>query len=221
MAARVSLLEAQLNRRQRLLQDSAVSKEFFEQAAFGLDSERARLDAAQRNLDELNAGTRKEQLAAQRAAVKQLEASLRDVQIEIEDSQLVAPFHGFITKRYVDEGTIVSPAQPLIHIVEQEPLEAWIGLSPSAAQRLSVGGRHEVEVRGKRYPANVRSVTAELDLTTRTRTVVLTLNDVTATDIVPGEVARIVVDEETDSAGFSAPTTALARQPWPVVGLCG
>ncbi len=211
LKAQVALQERQLDRRRDLLKGNATSKESVEQALFGLDSGRARLAAAEQQLDELLAGTRRERIDAQSAVVKQLEASLRDIQIDIEDSLLLAPYDGYVTKRYTDEGTIVSPAQPLFRIVEDSPVEAWVGLPPSAASRLEVGQEYQLTIEGELQQAVIKSVLAELDGATRTRTVVLTLPSVTPAQIVPGEVVRIEVEQRVAARGFWVPTPALTR----------
>ena len=211
LTAQVALQERQLDRRLNLLKGDAVSRESVEQATFGLDSGRARLDAAQRELDELLAGTRREKIEAQHAVVKQLEASLRDIQIDIDNSLLVAPYDGYVTKRYADEGTIVSPATPLFRVVEDSPVEAWIGLPPSDARRLQVGQHYELTIEGQTHEAVIKSVLAELNGSTRTRTVVLTLTTATPEQIVPGEVVRIEVNQQVNEKGFWVPTPALTR----------
>ena len=98
-AAEVRDLQAQLqlarlrhSRSKRLVDGNAISREEYDQRSFGMQSIEARLDAAQRRLDELESGTRSERIEAQRAVVAQLAAVLDNVVVDIEDSTLTSPF---------------------------------------------------------------------------------------------------------------------------------
>ncbi|NJN07708.1 MAG: biotin/lipoyl-binding protein [Richelia sp. RM1_1_1] len=87
----LQLQKTKLKRREYLYGEGAIAREQLDEIAFGENSLNARLQQAQSNLDELLAGTRIEQLAAQRAVVKQLEASISDLQITIAKSTIKAP----------------------------------------------------------------------------------------------------------------------------------
>ena len=124
---------------------------------------------AQQKLAELEAGTRAEQKAAQQAAVAQLDAAIAGTDADLEQSRLTAPFAGTVVARHVNEGTVVSPGQIVLRLLEDSQLEAWFGLPVAAAERLKVGDRLAVLVEQREYPALVKAVLPELDMTTRTR----------------------------------------------------
>lgn len=209
--AELELAQASFQRHQRLLQEDAVSQSAFEQAEFTVKSLEARRDAAQRELDELLAGSRPEKIDAQKAMVAQLEAALEDLAHDLDDCNLIAPFSGRIGRRYADKGTIVGPATPVLRLVESRNLEAWIGLPSGLAQQLQPGQSHEVVIDHRSYPAILRSILPELDLTTRTQTVVLQLDDPIKAEISPGQIARIEIAEERSVKGFWLPIDALSR----------
>ena len=135
----------------------------------GLRSFKARLDAAQRRLDELEAGTRQERIDAQAAIVAQLKASLTNVGVDIEESTLRAPFSGMIGRRFHDEGTIVSTGSPLFRIVEDQRLEAWIGLPAELAASQRDRGEVKLQIARRPRSATLKTVLPELDPATRTR----------------------------------------------------
>ncbi len=205
------LASAGHRRSEDLFARKVISKDDYDQSDYGVRAAQARLDSAQRKLDELLAGTRKEQIAAQRAAVSQLDAALKDLEVDIDDAHLTAPYDGRIARRYVDEGTYVSPSSPTIRYVEHGNLEARIGLPVDIARTLSVGSRHELSIGERRYPATVKLVLPELNMTTRTRTVVFALESQAAQSVVPGEVVRVEIAETVNASGYWLPTAALSR----------
>jgi len=198
-------------RNEDLHRRKVISKEEYDRSDFGVRSAKAKYDSAQRKLDELLAGTRKEIITAQRAAVSRLDAALKDLELDVDDANLTAPFDGRIAKRHVDEGTYVSPNTPAIRCVEFGKLEARIGLSVDIARTIQRGTQHDVLIGNKTYSATIKSVLPELDIATRTRTVVLALPAEASETVVPGEVARVSIPETVSTAGYWLPTTALSR----------
>ncbi|NET68800.1 MAG: hypothetical protein F6K63_32165 [Moorea sp. SIO1G6] len=63
----------------------------------------------------------------------------------------------------------------------------------------------------KTYPARVSSILPELDSSTRTLTVVLTLDRDAVREVSPGQVARWKLAETIPTAGYWLPTTALVQ----------
>jgi RND family efflux transporter MFP subunit len=209
LQAQAELAELNYRRREQLLQGNAISREDYDSAALGLRSLLARLDAAERRLDELESGTRPEKIAAQQAVVAQLQAALRNIEVDLEDSVLKAPFSGTIGQRHLDEGAIVSPGAPLLRLVEDRHLEAWIGLPAQVASHFQAGESAEVVIEQTCHATRVKSILPELLAATRTRTVIFLLED--AARAFPGQIARIELEDASQTDGFWVPTSALAR----------
>ncbi|WP_417744596.1 efflux RND transporter periplasmic adaptor subunit [Rosistilla oblonga] len=224
LAAQVDAADQMAKRRQRLLLASASSHEEAEQAAFSLTAVEARLQSAQKVLDELTAGTRQERLDAQKAIVAQFDASIQDVDIEIEKSQMLAPYDAFVTERSVDEGSIAQPGSTIFRIIEDTSLEVWVGVPTAIAASIQAGEKLPVIVRKQSFDATVRSRIADLDHQTLTQTIVLTLDDVSPQQIVPGEVARLAFTQEIPVDGFWIPLAAISRGGqglWSVLAVVG
>ena len=102
----MKLAELTLTRRKSLRKSSAISKEEYDRALYTFRSAQSQVDSTQNQLKELEAGTRSERLVAQEAAVKQLESSLAEIDVQIEKSSIVAPFGGRIVERMVDPGAV-------------------------------------------------------------------------------------------------------------------
>lgn len=216
--AQVRDLEAQLqleqikrDRRENLWQEGAISREQFDEVAYGSNALSQRLAAARSNLEELLTGTRREQIAAQQAAVKQLEASIADIEITIAKSTIQAPFSGIIAAQRLDEGTVVNAGQSIVRLVEDVSPEVEIGVPVQVAAQLQPSSRQRVQIGQKTYNATVAAILPEVNSATRTRTVVLTLPLATLQAIAPQQIARLETRQSVLATGYQLPITALVR----------
>jgi RND family efflux transporter MFP subunit len=215
--AEVELLRLQTARHKRLVATNATSQDEYEQYAFGLKARDAQLNEARHNLEELLNGTRKEQIEAQRAVVAELDAAIADIDVDLRKSKLTAPFSGTIARRLADDGTVVEAGQPVFRLVEDQALEAWIGLPAHATSQLTEGSTRRLRIHGDYFDATVASRFPEVDPATRTRTVVLELAPSASTRVVHGQVVRLELEETVQINGFWLPSTALtmgARGLW-------
>ncbi|MBX2864013.1 MAG: efflux RND transporter periplasmic adaptor subunit [Leptolyngbyaceae cyanobacterium MAG.088] len=207
LRAQLELARLQQTRREDLYTQGAISLEERDEAAFSADALESRLNQAQSQLNELNAGTRVEQVSAQNAQVDQITASLKNLDVSISKSVIYAPFDGRVSLRLVDEGVVVSPGQPVMRLVEGNALEARIGIPGQMANRIAVGSNQAIEVNGQLFKGQVTALLPELDNATQTVTVVVTLpNDAQPTI---GATARLKLQEQQDEIGYWLPTSAL------------
>ncbi|MDJ0902677.1 MAG: efflux RND transporter periplasmic adaptor subunit [Xenococcus sp. MO_188.B8] len=197
-------------RRKELYEEGAISREQFEEVVTAESSLQARLNEAQSRLDELLAGTRPERIEAQEAVIRELDANIANINIELKKSVLKAPFAGTISSRQVDEGTVVSAGQSVFSLVEDSILEAHIGIPIDQSQQITVGKTLPVGIGQDVYQAKVSSLLPELDANTRTVTAVLALEN-TARKIFPGQIVRLPISQTVTNSGFWLPTTALVR----------
>jgi multidrug efflux pump subunit AcrA (membrane-fusion protein) len=207
----LELARTKRSRREWLYGQGAISREQLDEVSFESTTLTARLDEAKSKLDELLAGTRSEQVAAQTAAVKQLDARIASIEIDLAKSTIKAPFAGTISKRLVDEGTVVSTGQSILRLVENTGLEARIGVPVAAAAKLKLGSKQQLQVGQKIYEATVSSLQPELDSSTRTMSVVLTLEQSAAAAVTPGQLARLELVETIPTSGYWLPTTVLVQ----------
>jgi multidrug resistance efflux pump len=173
--SQLQLREQQRSRREYLYEQGAISREQLDEFAFGADTLQARLDRANSSLDALLNGTRPEQVAAQRAVVQQLDASIADIDVNLGKSTLKAPFDGIVAGQTVDEGVVVVAGQSVVRLVENKPPEARIGIPETATSRLQPGAPVTVNLGAERYSATVTTALPEVDPDTRTQIVVFQL----------------------------------------------
>jgi RND family efflux transporter MFP subunit len=181
------LAELQRDRRRQLHAQGAISREDLDQQIHGSAALRSRLVQAEAQVDDA-------------------EARLRQIDVDLARSVLVAPFDGTVSRRRLDEGVVVSGGQALITLVESAPLEVRVGVPPDAARDLRPGQRHPLRVGDRRLQATVSALLPELDAGSRTATVVLRLP---TEDLPMGATARLSLQRSETGAGFWLPTTAL------------
>jgi RND family efflux transporter MFP subunit len=211
LQSQLELERIRQTRREYLYKEGAISKEQLDEVAFNQNALSARLVAAQSRLNELEAGTRLEQIAAQQAGVKQLEASIADLEIAIAKSTISAPFSGAIAKRHLDEGTVVQAGQSVVRFVEGITPKVEIGVPTEVASQLKRGSEQRVQIGGETYQAKVTSILPEVNPTTRTRTVILALDTPDLQPVAPKQIARLEVTQRVPTNGYWLPITALAR----------
>ena len=201
----------QLSRREYLYAEGAVSKESLDEFAYGEEVLQARLDQANSSLQELRNGTRREQILAQQAAVKQLDAAIADLDVTIGKSTLRSPFAGIVSARQIDEGTVVGAGQSIVRVVENLAPEARVGMPVDVASELQVGDIQMVNLGANLYTATVTALLPEVDPETRTQVVVLQLEEATVSQISPGQTVRVDMTETIASRGIWLPTAALTQ----------
>lgn len=207
----LKLQQKQKERREYLYNQGAISREELDEFAFGEGSLQARLSRAKSNLAELENGTRPEQIAAQEATVQQLRASIADIDVTIDKSTLKAPFNGIVAVRELDEGTVANAGQSVIRLIENTAPEARIGMPNQVIETLAIGSTQNLKLGSQTYQATVASILPEVNLNTRTQTVVFKLDSSAIPRINPGQTVRLELVNEIDTNGFWLPTDALTQ----------
>lgn len=196
----VRALRSQLNQlREEVNRDTAPSTQ-------------ARVDDAQRRLDALESTSGDREVVEHQGEIRTLSEQIAQLENEIEKHTLRAPYDGVIAHRYVSDGVLVSPSVPIMRIVESDALEVWFGLPADAANDLTVGETHMIDIGEQEFEAAALAKLPELDQTTRTRTVVFSLDASASSQILSGEVARIELSRSVEEAGFWLPMTSLTRE---------
>ena len=111
---------------------------------------------------------------------------------------LPAPFAGRVSHRMIDEGTVVAAGNPVIELLDDDHLEAWVGLSTSATANLRVGQTQSLRVDGKTVASQIYSLAPDVDRSTRTQNVIFRLAT-GSQGVLPGQVVRVDIDEPSDN----------------------
>lgn len=208
--AELDLAQTSSERSQRLVSIGAVSKQAVDEASSQLKGKQESLNAAQNALNELLSGTRSEQVRGQRAVLAELDASKEQAEVQLVESIVAAPFDAIVAERYLSPGSVVSPGEPVVRLVEVAPPEAWIGLPPKFIDRLTPDQKVVVKIGSRSVDASLIAVLPELDSGTRTNTAVFEL-----TGLEPGwGIGRSVEIELTkpmNQSGFWVPMSSIIK----------
>lgn len=207
----LALQQTKQGRRETLYQAGAIAREDLDEVAFEAKALGDRLAAARSQLQELQTGTRPEQVVAQQAVIAQLNAQLADLDITIEKSQLRVPYSGIIGDRLLDEGTVVGVGQAVVRLVEGARPEVEIGIPERIAADLVLGSLESVEIGGQTYPAELKALKPEIDAATRTRPLVLQLDASALKQVAPQQIARLKLEQTVATRGYWLPITALVK----------
>ena len=199
------------SRREYLYDEGAIAREELDEIAFNQKALNERLANAKSNLDELNNGTRIEQIQAQQAAVDRLTAEIEDLDITISKSTLKSPFDAIVAARNLDEGTVIQAGQSILRLVENTQPKIKIGVPIAIANKIQPGSQQQVTIGDRQYNAIVSSVLPEVNTATRTRTVVLKLSPSAATQVSPKQIARLNVTQDNSVDGYWLPINALVK----------
>lgn len=139
-----------------------------------LERARARVAEAQRKYEAAKNLGQKGYAAQSRvdealALLKDAQAEEKQILLEIEDTEIRAPFDGILDKRMVDIGDYVSVPDEIIAVVDNTPLVVAVPVPQREIASVKVGGAAMiVKTDGSQVAGQIRFVAPKADQTTRT-----------------------------------------------------
>lgn len=203
-----------LERITKLVGSGSMPGEALEKARVQYVGEQARLSAAERHLEMLEAGYTKTAIAVQEASVKEAAARLDLAKARLNECVIFAPFSGTITRVHVRAGDMASLKTPLLEMADLSSLVIRAAVPEARASRVHEGMVAQVgldSLPGRSFTAEVVRVYPELDRTMRTRRIELALTE--PADLVPGMFARIRLALESVADSVTVPQDAVLLTP--------
>ncbi|MEM1440712.1 MAG: efflux RND transporter periplasmic adaptor subunit, partial [Verrucomicrobiota bacterium] len=152
-----------------------------------------------------------ERVEAATAGVNQTEAQLRSVEVDLEKSVLKAPYDGSVSRRLVDEGSVVSPNELVLEWLESDALEIRVGMASEAVAQLEPGESvGVVSEAGEKIDLEVLRILPQRNRSTRTIDVILAAPD-KVTSLRDGDLVSALRTEVVDTEGFFLPRGALTE----------
>jgi membrane fusion protein, multidrug efflux system len=216
--ARMQNAKAEFERFSELIRENAVARTEFELRETQYRVAQEDLKAA-RQLFEQSATGRKEDIDATEANVQSLRARVEEVQIQMTDSTLRAPFTGVIAQRFVEENQNIAVGQAVVRFQDSEEITVGIDVPESvmAADLTSkdiVGLMAEFSaVPGREFPVQIREVSQVADAVTQTFRVRAVMKTPEGLSLLPGMTATIrMTVRGGEAAGLvRVPLTAIYR----------
>ena len=189
-------LTRKLERAKRLFEKRFVSRQELDT----LDSER-------------NAAAAQVELA--RAQIAQMQARLANAKLELSETQLKAPFPGYIEKRLVDPGAMVSVGTPIVGLVDINRVKVIIPVVERHYPKISVGQMAIVTCDAfsrQRFEGKVVRLAPVLSEETRTGEVEIEIDNSNG-ELKPGMFARVEIAVDQPRDVLLVPEGALVKTP--------
>jgi RND family efflux transporter MFP subunit len=148
------------------------------------------------------------------AAVDNAKAELRQAQLALGDSNLKAPFSGFLLNRFIDLGSLVSPSSAAFTIADISSAKATFGVPDYALSRVRLGQQLNIALQDDATPllGRVTSISPSADPRDRVFTVEVTVVNRSGR-LRPGMIASIGLREGSQTSAPSVPLSAIVPYP--------
>jgi membrane fusion protein (multidrug efflux system) len=152
---------------------------------------------------------------AARAELKSTEAAEALAARRLRDTEIRAPFAGYLARRQAELGQFVSVATPLFRLVDIDSLRLVLGVSQQSVSRVGRGMPVTIEadaLPGRIFRGHVRSVSPEADEVTRTFSVEVILANPAGHPLKDGMIVRGTLVLEHLSGVLAAAREVVLRQ---------
>jgi RND family efflux transporter MFP subunit len=148
------------------------------------------------------------------AAVNLANAALRQAQLSLGDSDLKAPFPGYILARNIDIGTLASPSSTAFTIADTSAVKATFGVPEDAINLVHLGQVLTLQVQNDtaEYSGHVTSISPSADARSRVFTIEVTLSNSRNT-LKPGMIASVELGGKPQASQPSVPLSAIVPFP--------
>lgn len=150
--------------------------------------------------------------------VIELEGAVKEIELQIRKSRLIAPFDGIVGARGANLGETVSPGQTVVSIYEDGSTDFRVGLPTTLSPASLTDTR--IRINGREFPVKLRAVRPDIDL--RTNTQIAIFEVLTSEPIRFGLSAVLIGDVVVPVRGAWVPLDAMrpsAQGFWIVLGV--
>jgi len=148
------------------------------------------------------------------AAMNQTNAALHQAQLALDDSDLKAPFSGYILTRNIELGNLASPATTAFTIADTSAVKVSFGVPDYALRHLHLGQEFMIRLQDdpKAYQGRVTSISPSADERNRVFTVEVTVSNHSGS-LKPGMIASITLSGIPQPPVPSVPLSAIVPYP--------
>ena len=187
---KLEFMRTTLKRQSQLLKADNVSQKLYDEANFEAEAAHATVAAAA-------------------ARIREVEAAIEQIDLEISLSTIHAPFDGHVAARLVDEGTTVSAGSLVLRIIEIDALDVRAGVPAKVAAELNINQHYPIEIDGRIVEAPLSAILEEVVANTHAVPAIFRLEDPSFG--LPGQIARVIVRRKNSARGFWVPVTGLTE----------
>lgn len=187
------------DRANELFKRTLVSQQALDDARAALQSKRAIYNAALQNGKNL------------RASIQASEATMKLAGRQLRDTDIRAPFDGFVEKRLVNLGELVKTQMPVMAVVRLNPLKVIAEIPEKMAPWISAGQAVDLQVdayQGRKFTGRVSRISPGVNASTRAFPFEALVPN-TDTVLKPGTFARVHIESGKIDDVLSVPYAAL------------
>jgi RND family efflux transporter MFP subunit len=199
--ANADLLQAiqMFDRASELSKRTLISQQALDDAQTALQSKRASYTAALQNARNL------------RASIQASEATMKLAGRQLRDTDIRAPFDGYVEKRLVSMGELVKMQMPVMAVVRLDPLKVIAEIPEKMAPWISAGQPVDLQVdayRGRTFTGKVSRISPGVNTATRAFPFEALVPN-TDTALKPGTFARVHIESGKVDTVLTLPYAAL------------
>jgi len=194
--------------------EAQVSQATAQHVQAGQDYERAKALYATHSLTKPDFDQAQAKFDSTLAAVSQANAVLHQAQLALNDSDLRAPFSGYILARNIELGNLATPATTDFTIADTSSVKVSFGVPEYALSQLHLGQEFTIRLQddAKGYRGRVTSISPNADERNRVFTVEVTVSNPKGT-LKPGMIASISLSGIPQPPVPSVPLSSIVPYP--------
>ena len=148
------------------------------------------------------------------ASVDQANANVHQAQLALQDTDLTAPFSGYILARNIELGNLAAPGTPAFTIADTSAVKISFGVPDYAVRRLRLGQQFSIHLQDdpKEYNGRVTSIAASADEKNRVFAVEVTVPNPKAS-LKPGMIASLSLTGVHKAPAPAVPLSAVVADP--------
>ena len=217
--AQVTVAREQLSRSQQLFDKGIIAKAKLDTDRANLNVAEAQLEAARQELIKGETGGRREEVAAQLAAIKGIEANLNSARDSLNNATLRAPFDGIIASRAVDNFANIQAKQTIVTLQKLDNLELSFDIPGPDVAKVNRENPPALEVvldslPDQLIPAEIAEFNTIANSATQTFTGRVSIDQPQGANILPGMTGLVILtDQDAAEASIMVDVSAIASEP--------
>lgn len=164
-SSQFDLAETTYKRMKSLFDDKLLSQQDLDVAFQKFSAAKAQKEASKAQLDMAISGARSEQKDMARGQLNRAIQSMEEVAVYLDESIVVSPISGIISKRYVDIGEVVATGYPVLTVIDPSDVWAELSLPATELERIKIGDEilGRIDGTGERIKFKVSNFSAVAD----------------------------------------------------------
>ncbi len=202
-------------RQKNLLAGKAASRANYDAAQRAYELAKANLESVTQELKKAQRGGREEEIEASQAGIKMLKADLNAAKNALNDTELRAPFNGYISNQFVEAFENVRPGEPVVALIDLSGVEVHTAVSEDIVIRKSQITQIEATLSAypnRRFDAVIREIGRKTDSANQSYPFTVVLNVPDDLVIAPGMAATLSVSISNTSnpnKGYLVPSQSI------------